>query len=365
MKEQEIIARIREAFPGSGIGDDAAVLPPVAGEMLFASDAVVQNVHFTTRFSTSGQAIQKIVTANVSDIYAMGGVPAAIVLTAGLPPGCGERDVDSIIEGLALACGSYGVALAGGDTVASPGGYFFDVAITGSVAPGRAVLRSGAGPGDAVVLFGEIGRSLAGLALLSCFFGPCGCGPTGLPAPRVRDCAAAGARMGAVVPRLSLATDEAALRGMAAGLAHIPGALEMLRCMRHHLAPRCTPAPAVRAGGARAPFAAMIDVSDGFAKDLRTLCAESGVGASIEAASLPIPGAVGALFGIEGDALIDFALSSGEEYVQLAAVPRESLAALPPEAVVVGRFTGAEEGITIAGPGGTRELPALGYEHSF
>ena len=68
----------------------------------------------------------------------------------------------------------------------------------------------------------------------------------------------------------------------------------------------------------------MIDISDGLAKDLRTLCAESGVGAAIREDALPIPPAIGELCGLEGEALVDFALASGEEYVMLAAVSPEA-----------------------------------------
>jgi thiamine-monophosphate kinase len=109
----------------------------------------------------------------------------------------------------------------------------------------------------------------------------------------------------------------------------------------------------------------MIDVSDGLARDLRTLCEVSGVGAEIEAASLPVPEAIGEIFGLEGDALVDFALSSGEEYVLLAAVRPEAIADLPPGAAVVGRFAPMHGGIVLAGPAGRRPIPPVGYEHSF
>ncbi len=295
----------------------------------------------------------------------MGGRPEAIVLSAGLPPGCLPEDVDSIVEGLYISCGAYGVRLAGGDTVTSPGGYFFDVAIAGSVPPGRAVRRSGARAGDAVVLFGEIGPSLAGLSLLEAFLGPCGCGGPALPAPRFRDCAAAGGRVRAASAGLSVATGAAALRSASAGLAHIPHAAEMLRFIQRHLAPRAEPAGAGLLGGAEPAITAMIDVSDGLARDLRTLCEVSGVGAEIEAASLPVPEAIGEIFGLEGDALVDFALSSGEEYVLLAAVRPEAVADFPPGAAVIGRLLSPAAGIEISGSAGQRPLPPVGYEHAF
>ena len=152
---------------------------------------------------------------------------------------------------------------------------------------------------------------------------------------------------------------------MAAGLAHIPHAEEMLRFMRRHLAPRAEPLGEPLVGGETSPLAAMIDVSDGLAKDLRTLCAESRVGAAIDAAALPVPRAIADIFGLEGDALADFALSSGEEYALLAAVRAGALDALPPGASVIGRVVAESEGLAIAGAGGVRELPRLGYEHEF
>ena len=247
----------------------------------------------------------------------------------------------------------------------SPGGSFFDVAITGTVAPGRAIRRSGARAGDALVLFGEIGPSLAGLSLLAAFLGPCGCGGGGFPAPRLRDCAGAGARVRTIAPRLSLAADVPALRAMAAGLAHLPHAAEMLRFMARHLAPRAVPlGDALLAAEPRA-LTAMIDVSDGLARDLRTLCGESRVGAAVDGEALPVPRAIGDIFGLEGSALADFALASGEEYVLLAAVRSDALEALPPGASVIGRVVPEGEGIVVAGAGGARPLPDLGYEHVF
>lgn len=361
MKELEIIDRIRRAFPGNGIGDDTAVLPAPRGDLLFASDAIVENVHFSRRFSTPSQAIQKLVTSNVSDVYAMGGAPLSIVLSAGFPPGCPDADVDGVIDGLALACRHYGVTVGGGDTVRSPGGAFFDVAIVGEAPAGKALRRAGARPGDAIVLVGEIGPSLAGLALLSALFDR-SCSSS-FPAPRIRDCAALGARLRTIVPGLSLETTAADLRARAAGIAHVPFAADILRFVRHHLAPAAAPLePAFLESGA---VTATIDVSDGVAKDLRMICVESGVGALVHEEALPVPRAIGELFELDGERLADFALGSGEEYVLLAAVKPEAAERLPRGAAVIGSFGPAAGGIMITGASGTRDLPPLGFEHSF
>ena len=106
--------------PIAASGTTRRCFPPPRGEMLFAADAAVEAVHFDRRFCTLSQAVQKLVTSNVSDIFAMGGSPLSIVFTAALPPGCASADVDAIIDGLERSCTQYEVKLVGGDTVLEP-----------------------------------------------------------------------------------------------------------------------------------------------------------------------------------------------------------------------------------------------------
>jgi thiamine-monophosphate kinase len=350
MKELEVIDRLRATFPDCGIGDDAAVLPPPRGEMLFAADAAVEGVHFDRRFSTLSQAVQKLVTSNVSDIFAMGGSPGSIVFTAALPAGCASADVDGIIDGLKRSCAQYGVKLVGGDTVSSPGGFVFNVAIVGEVRQGRAILRSGAREGDALVLFGEIGLSRAGLDILSA-----------LPPGKAR-------------PELSIASSPAEMERVAGALGQLPRPHDAARCVRRHLVPLAVPLDASLLDADPPRVTAMIDISDGLGKDLRTLCAESGVGALIREDALPVPPAVGELCGLEGEALIDFALASGEEYVLLAAVSPEAVghlgagatAGATAGAAVIGAAVPSAEGIVLVdGCRKRRPMPKLGYEHTF
>ncbi|MCX5752936.1 MAG: thiamine-phosphate kinase [Candidatus Krumholzibacteria bacterium] len=352
MKELEVIGRLRAAFPDCGIGDDAAVLPAPRGEMLLAADAAVEGVHFDRRFSTLSQAVQKLVTSNVSDIFAMGGSPGSIVFTAALPPGCAPADVDAIIDGLKRSCTQYGIRLAGGDTVSSPHGFCFNVAIVGEVRPGRAVLRAGARVGDALVLFGEIGLSLAGLSILSS------------PTPELKK----------AISLVSIASSPAELDQVAAAIQGCTSANDAARFVQRHLVPLAFPLDAALLDADPACITAMIDISDGLGKDLRTLCAESGVGALIREDALPIPPAIGEVCGLEGEALTDFALASGEEYVMLAAVSPEAAKRLGAGAAggsgggstVIGSVVRAAEGINLVGASGKkRPMPNLGYEHSF
>jgi len=395
MRERDIIRRLRDAFGKWGIGDDAAVLAPSGGDLLFASDAVVEGVHFRREYGTLGQAVQKVITSNVSDIYAMGGVPHAIVVTAGLPPGCGESDIDEIIEGAALACEAYGVRLVGGDTVRSPGGFFFDVAITGSVGRGRAVRRSGAQPGDALVLFGSCGGSRGGMLLLEALAG--GARDTVLGrAASVVDADKRVAMMRIVSSlTLSMASEDMERLCSEHGLG--PDLVPLLELAARHIVPLTRTADhtlldADRSAADARYVSAMIDISDGLARDLATLCAESGVGAFVEEAKLPIHPALERVWRSEGIESADeigsphaadddgylpavetipgrtkLALSSGEEYVMLTAVRGYTAGMkLPGSGTVIGRIVKREEGVMLVTPAGDRcPLPELGYEHEF
>jgi thiamine-monophosphate kinase len=372
MKEHEVIDRLRKAFPDSGIGDDTAVLPGSGlvhggdADVLFASDAIVEGVHFRRETSTLSQAIQKIVTSNVSDVYAMGGKPAAIVFTAGLSAGTSREDVEEIIDGLKKASAAYGVRLVGGDTVSSTSALFFDVAIVGAVAAGRAILRSGAQTGDRIVLFGEIGPSLAGLAIVSAACRVSTNKEVLSPAPALRSALAATPRIKEVLQELTLSMTSKALSELGARLKALPSAADVVRFSKQHLVPFANPLGASILDQARPLITSMIDVSDGLAKDLRTLCAESGVGATIHEESLPVPASIGTLFNLGGRQLVDFAISSGEEYVLLATAQGRTAHAAFPHGTVIGSIVRANEGITLVDEKGKwRTLPELGYEHAF
>jgi len=162
--EVGLIARIAKRLPASswvrrGIGDDAAVLRwPARQELLFASDMLVEGVHF--RRGDPPRAIGwKALACNISDIAAMGGRPCAAVVSLGLPPSTPVRFVDALYAGLRACAGRFDVDIVGGDTVRAPQ-VVVDVAIIGRVAPGRAVLRSGARVGDRLFVTGRLGGSL-------------------------------------------------------------------------------------------------------------------------------------------------------------------------------------------------------------
>jgi thiamine-monophosphate kinase len=328
MKERDFIERLERAFPRLRREDDATVHrvrfsePPgrLDGILTLSTDAAVEGIHFDRRYSTLSQAVQKLVTSNVSDMYAMGGEPEEVLLTAGLREGCTDAEAGEIVEGLRRAADFYHIDLAGGDTVRSGDRFFFNISIIGSQRYGMPVERAGARAGDRLVLFGECGGSLLGMELLRHLSGIEEMG--GLP--------------GSVLDSL-------------------------LALAKRHLVPV---ARSVESGLLESDpplLTAMIDVSDGLARDLRNLCRASGVGAVLYEDRLPVGDFLPLFLGDEMGRWTDHVLSSGEEYVMLASCRED-----PSSGTAIGEILPAGEGLTLVGRNGKRrELPQTGYEHTF
>ena len=160
-KKYRVLPKAGKA-PGTlvGIGDDAAVLraPGAGRRLLFASDMVVEGVHFLRRRVPARWIGWKALACNVSDVAAMGGVPHWAVVSLGLPRATPVRFVDELYAGLARCARRYGVALVGGDTVRAPQ-VIVDVAILGTAQPRRLTLRRGARVGDRLFVTGRLGGS--------------------------------------------------------------------------------------------------------------------------------------------------------------------------------------------------------------
>lgn len=268
MTEADIVAIIREMAGGPApglevpIGDDAALFNFTGGSVLLTVDSIYEGVHFTLDSYGYSDVGWKAVAAGVSDIAAMGGEPSCVLLSLGFEKAPGLENLRSLIAGVLEAASTYDCPLVGGDVCRSGGGLSLGVTVAGAPGPGGVVLRSGARPGDLIGVTGSLGRSGAGLQILSS------------------------------------GTDE--LR------AAFPKLVEA------HLRPR----PRVRAGHllATAGASAMEDISDGLAADLGHICDESCVGCEVEAELLPLSEEVLRYSAETGADPLGFALGGGEEY---------------------------------------------------
>jgi thiamine-monophosphate kinase len=288
------------------IGDDAAVVtvgsPGDPGQVLLATDLLVEGVHVDLAYCTPEDAGYKALMVTVSDLAAMGARPRYALVSVAGPPG---TDLDGVGAGLALAAADSGCLVVGGDLSQSPT-LVLSTAVLGSLRESpadRPMLRSGARPGDRLFVTGPLGRSAAGLRLLA--------GGTVPPGP------------------------------VADGLVHA----------HRRPAARLDEGETARLAGA----AAAIDLSDGLASDARHLARASGVGLALT--GIPVAeGATGdeALRGGEDYELL---IATAEPDGLIRAFDRAGLRApLPIGACTTGRGEATLEG---------RPLPAGGWEHWF
>ncbi|MEE3284207.1 MAG: thiamine-phosphate kinase [Planctomycetota bacterium] len=143
-----------------GIGDDAAVLSwPTTHPALVAIDMLVENVHFDLSLASPEQVGHKALAVNLSDIAAMGGRPLAAVVSVALPPGSEHGLGQRLHEGLITLAEETNVALVGGDTTATDGPLVVSVTVIGTPLEGGPILRSGARPGDRLLVTGCLGNS--------------------------------------------------------------------------------------------------------------------------------------------------------------------------------------------------------------
>lgn len=143
------------------IGDDAAVAAAnVVGDVL-AVDAVMEGVHVASGPEAPEQLARKAVRSNVSDIAAMGARPSLALMTLVLPTTATRDVADRVAAVTATECRRFGAVLCGGDTVVGGDRMIVSVTLTGQLID-EPVTRSGARPGELLVVTGALGGSLSG-----------------------------------------------------------------------------------------------------------------------------------------------------------------------------------------------------------
>jgi len=270
-EEFAIIAEHFSPLAGEGalnLADDAALLtPPPNRELVLCADAIVEGVHFLPNDPPELVA-RKLLRVNLSDLAAMGATPLGYLLTVSVPRASEKTWFAGFASGLAADQAEFGLHLLGGDTTSTPGPISLSATLIGHVAPGTALRRTGAEPGDGLWVTGTIGDAALGLLALQGELPD----PTGHLA----------ARYHLPRPRLGLRLH---------GIAH-----------------------------------AAIDISDGLLQDAAHLCRAKGLAAEIDPAAIPLSPAARAADRLKT------CLTGGDDYELLVAVPPAQVPALLAEA---------------------------------
>ena len=160
--EKGLIEIIKTKVDNNFLGDDAAVLMADFNNLLVSSDMLIQSHHFPEQMSYFQMGF-KIVTVNVSDINAMGGVPKFFLLNVGVPKDLSVSGFEEIVDGVLEACKFYGVELVGGDTDEAS-----EILLSGTVlgSGDDSLLKKGFKKGDLLCLTGSLGFAALGFHLL-------------------------------------------------------------------------------------------------------------------------------------------------------------------------------------------------------
>lgn len=248
--------------------DDAALLAPPPGETLVVTtDAMVEGVHYLAG-EDPGRLARKALRVNLSDLAAMGARPLVYLLTTALPETVGEDWLAAFADGLRQDQERYGLHLAGGDSVSTPGPVTISITAIGAVPDGQAIRRAGARAGDHVWVSGTVGDGALGLL---------------------------------------------AARGQ---LAALPATDQEYLAGRYRL-----PSPRLALGERlRGIATAAADVSDGLVGDLGHICRASGVGATLAAGQVPLSPAAREAAGTD-PRLRAITWAGGDDYELVFAAP--------------------------------------------
>ncbi len=315
--EAEFIRWLKRKSPGRadrlklGIGDDAAVIEASRGhELILTTDLSIEGVHFLSSLHPPRSVGHRALARSLSDIAAMGGTARFALVSLAISKRTQRAWLEEVYAGMLALARRFGVRLIGGDTAVVHGKRFIDVIVVGEVPRGRALLRSGARPGDWIFVSRRLGVAAHGLMLLKSRRG------------RLR----AGER----------------------------------RAVRAHLYPE----PRLALGRFLAEkrlASALIDVSDGLSTDLGHLCEASGVGARVWANRIPGPN-------FAGEQSFALALHGGEDYALLFTVAPSKASRVPRTYRGVplrriGEITRSKKMVLVESSERVRPLEPAGYDH--
>ena len=302
--------------PGAfGLVDDAAAIVPPAGcDLVLKTDGLIAGVHFFPDDPADAVA-RKALRVNLSDLAAKGARPIGFLLALALPQAIGPTWLEPFARGLGEDADFFEFPLLGGDTDRTPGPITISIAALGAVLHGRMIRRSGAKPGDRVVVTGTIGDAALGLLVRH---------------------------------------DPATANRWDLNYGH------QAYLKARYLIPQ--PRNAI-IEALHAYVTAAMDVSDGLVGDLAKLCRASRVTAEINVESVPLSDAARAACASE-PALIETILTGGDDYEVIATLPVGEVEAFR-RAASAAHVAVTEIGKVVAGEGAARFLDRKGKMLSF
>jgi len=311
MKEFDLLAKVYAAnatLPPTVTlppGDDMGAVRIGSSDTLVTVDQIADGIHFELEHTSLERIGRKAITRNLSDVAAMGAIPAGAVVAACLPRDFGEERALALFTAMRQTAGDFQCPLFGGDISMWDGKLILSVTVLAAMPAGISpILRSGAKPGDLICVTGQLG-----------------------------------------------------------------GSLEDLQGYVHHLdfTPRLRVGQKLAADPAIRP-SSMLDLSDGLSRDIGHLCSPGGLGATIEIDRLPVSPAAMQAAQRDGQPAWRHALVDGEDYELCFTLAPEKLAAIGREIegvsiTVVGKITADPGVVSCDAQGNTRPMEALGWEH--
>ncbi len=279
-----------------GVGDDCAVLEyPSGKQILMTTDLLMEGVHFDLTYVPLKHLGYKAAMVNLSDVYAMNGMPRQMVVSVALGKRFSVEDMEDFYEGLRLACEAHHVDIVGGDTTSSLTGLAISITCIGEADKDSVVYRNGARDTDLVCVSGDLGAAYMGLQLLE------------REKAVFRQQSAEARRPGGAESEAGLQTAQPDFSGK-----------EYL--LERQLKPeaRRDIIEALAAAGIRPT--AMMDISDGLSSELLHICSQSGVGCRIYEDRIPLDYQTAVMAEELNMNVTTCALNGGEDYELLFTV---------------------------------------------
>lgn len=328
-----------------GVGDDCAVLSyPEDKDILMTTDLLMEGVHFDLTYMPLKHLGYKSAMVNLSDVYAMGGMPRQIVVSVALSKRFCIEDMEELYAGIRLACEGHEVDIVGGDTTSSKTGLAISITCIGDVEKGQAKYRNGAKDTDLVCVSGDLGAAYMGLMLLE------------------REKTVYYQQLGEAEKLKGEAKDKA-LRELEMAQPDFSGKEYLLE---RQMKPEARRDIVLKLREAGVRPTSMMDISDGLSSELMHICKQSECGCRIYEERIPLDYQTAAMAEELNLNVTTCALNGGEDYELLFTVPiadHEKVEAM--EGVkVIGHITKAELGCQLVTRDGNEfELKAQGWNH--